>query len=100
MSGCHLEPPVPGPTRLSGVLNDALMVSTQAPAVDRYLSGWTDFAISRPCGSVNFGGRSPWYFGYSEVSPVGVEVPDHITEPVLAGKRHPRDRGYGHPLSR
>ena len=32
--------------------------------------------------------------------PVGVEVPDHITDPVLAGEGHLRDRRRVHPLSR
>jgi hypothetical protein len=32
--------------------------------------------------------------------PVGVEVPDHITHPVLAGERHLRDRGHVHALRR
>jgi hypothetical protein len=30
--------------------------------------------------------------------PVGVEVPDHIPDPVLAGKGHLGDRGGVHPL--
>jgi hypothetical protein len=32
--------------------------------------------------------------------PVGVEVPGHIPHPVLAGERHPRDRGHVHALGR
>ena len=30
--------------------------------------------------------------------PIGVEVPDHITDPVLAGERDLRDRGCIHAL--
>jgi hypothetical protein len=32
------------------------------------------------------------------IEPVGVEVPDHIPDPVLAGERHLRDRGHIHAL--
>jgi hypothetical protein len=54
------------------------------------------FLISRRCGSVNFGGCPPLYLGYSDPKPVDVEVADHIVDPVLAGKRDPRDRGHVH----
>ena len=33
------------------------------------------------------------------IEPVGVEVPDHIPHPVLAGERDLRDRRHVHPLS-
>jgi len=32
--------------------------------------------------------------------PISVEVPDHITHPVLAGERDLRDRGHVHALGR
>jgi hypothetical protein len=32
------------------------------------------FLISRRCGKVNFGGRSPLYLGYSEVNPSALKL--------------------------
>ena len=58
------------------------------------------FLISRRWPRVNFGGRPPLYFGYERAEPVGVEVADHIADPVLAGERHLRDRGRVHALRR
>jgi len=57
------------------------------------------FLISRRCGRVNFGGRPPLY-SVQRAEPVGVEVADHITHPVLAGERDLRDRGCVHALGR
>jgi hypothetical protein len=36
--------------------------------------------------------------GIQRAEPVSVEVVDHIADPVLAGKRHLRDRGHVHAL--
>jgi hypothetical protein len=38
--------------------------------------------------------------GAQRAEPIGVEVADHIADPVLAGERHLRDRRYVHALSR
>ena len=49
-------------------------------------------------GEGTFGGRPPFYLGYSELNPVGVEVADHVPDPVLAGKCHLRDPRCVHAL--
>jgi hypothetical protein len=38
--------------------------------------------------------------GVQGAEPIGVEVMDHIADPVLAGERHLRDPGHVHPLRR
>jgi hypothetical protein len=55
------------------------------------------FLISRRWPSVNFGGRPPLYFGYSESNPSALKF-RIIPDPVLAGERHLRDRGHIHAL--
>jgi hypothetical protein len=55
------------------------------------------FLISRRCGKLNFGGRPPLYFGYSELNPSALKL-WIIADPVLAGERHLRDRGHVHAL--
>jgi len=38
--------------------------------------------------------------GVKRAEPVGVEVMNHIADPVFAGERHLRDSGHVHPLAR
>jgi len=38
--------------------------------------------------------------GIQRIEPIGIEVVDHRSDPVLRRKRHPGDPGHVHPLGR
>jgi hypothetical protein len=59
-------------------------------------TGWAlaIFLISRRWPRVNFGARP--VPGVERTETIGVEVVDHVTDPVLAGERHLRDPGHVH----
>ncbi len=56
------------------------------------------FLISRRCGQGELRRPAALVPRVQRAEPVGVEVADHVADPVLAGERHLRDRGHVHAL--
>nr|WP_238419214.1 hypothetical protein [Streptomyces taklimakanensis] len=87
-------------TTLSATKKSASLVRLQAENGSPCSAGldFAIFLISRRSGSAKVFGRPPLYFRVEGVEAVGVEVVDHIPDPVSAGERDLSDLRHRHAL--